>query len=51
MEKYGTDLSQLPVDDDQLRQIKKLAGDKPFKMPKNKEEAEELIEKLANQEV
>jgi hypothetical protein len=45
MEKYGTDLEELPVDDDQIREIKKLAGDN-YKMPKNKKEAEEIIEKL-----
>lgn len=47
MEKYGCDLSQLPVDKDQKEIIEKLAGDKKeVKKPKNKKEAEELIEEL-----
>jgi len=53
IEKYGTDLSELPVDDDQLRIIKKLAEKTgaPYVVPKNKKEAEEVIEgmeKIAN---
>jgi hypothetical protein len=52
MEKYGVDMSELPVLDDQLRKIKALAGDKhaSIDMPKNRKEADELIEKLANGE-
>ena len=47
MEKYGVDMSNLPVTDDQLRKIKTLAGDQKVAIPKNREEADELIEKLA----
>lgn len=49
MEKYGVDMSELPVTDDQLRTIAKLAklaGENPG-MPKNRKEADEVIEKLA----
>jgi uncharacterized coiled-coil DUF342 family protein len=48
MEKYGTDLSNLPVDDDQIREIKKYAEmeKEAFVMPKNKKEAEEILEKF-----
>ena len=49
MEKYGVDMEELPVDDDQLREIKKLASDKEIVMPKNKKEAAELIEKLSKE--
>jgi ribosomal protein L1 len=48
MEKYGVDLAELPVTDDQMRTIGKLAkiaGTRPA-MPKNRKEADELIEKL-----
>lgn len=49
MEKYGVDLSNLPPDDDQLREIKKLSKEAgvDFVMPKNKEDADYIIEKLA----
>jgi hypothetical protein len=52
MEKYGVDMSELPVTDDQLRQIKTLAKDKyaSMEMPSNRKEADQLIEKLAKGE-
>ena len=49
MEKYGTDFRELPVTDDQVRtlnQLTKTAGT-TYEMPKNREEADQLIEKLA----
>ena len=51
MEKYGTDLSELPVDDDQTKQIEALVKKKKdariiYVVPKNKKEAAELIEIL-----
>lgn len=46
MEKYGTDLSTLPPDNDQIRMLKEAAG-KEFVMPKTKLEAQEMMEKLA----
>jgi len=51
MEKYGTDFSNLPVTDDQLRTINglsKIAGT-VYEMPKNREQAEDLIEKLTKE--
>jgi len=57
MEKYGTDFTDLPPTDDQLRAINKLlrmekvaSGDKPrlIKMPSNRKEADELIELLTS---
>jgi len=50
VEKYGTDLSQLPITDDQIRIINKLAGDRDITMPKNRQEADELIEKLGKEQ-
>ena len=46
MEKYGTDLEMLPPTDEQLRLINKLAGTKELKMPRTRQEADKLIEKL-----
>lgn len=49
MEKYGVSLSDLPPSDGQLKLIKELCqktGTKYF-VPKNAEEANELIKKLA----
>lgn len=48
MEKYGTDLSDLPVDRDQEEEIRKLSMEKKasYATPKNKQEAQDLIEKL-----
>ena len=46
MEKYGVDMSQLPVTDDQIRELNALASE-GYEMPKNRKEADELIEKLA----
>jgi uncharacterized coiled-coil DUF342 family protein len=48
MEKYGTDLNNLPVDDGQIRELKKYAEVEKtaFVMPKNKKEAEEILEKF-----
>jgi hypothetical protein len=50
MEKYGVDMKNLPPTDDQLRKIKKLSQDAnhDFCMPKNRDEADDMIEKLAN---
>lgn len=47
MEKYGTDLNSLPPTDEQYREVKKLAGEKSYNVPRTYAEAEELIEKLA----
>ena len=49
MEKYGTDFRELPVTDDQIRALNQLtkAAGTTYKMPSNREEADELIEKLA----
>jgi hypothetical protein len=51
MEKYGVDMSNLPVTDDQLREIRKLCKEAnvDFEMPKNRKHADELIEKLAGE--
>lgn len=51
MEKYGTDMSTLPVTDDQLRQIKILSKNAgvEYKVPRNRQEADEIIEKLAKE--
>ena len=50
LEKYGVDMSELPVSDDQLRQLKafKKQG-AAFEPPKNRAEAEVLLEKLAQE--
>lgn len=49
MEKYGVDMETLPPTDDQLREIKKLCKQAScsFIMPKNRDEANDIIEKLA----
>jgi hypothetical protein len=49
IEKYGVAQNELPPSDEQLRQIKKLCKEagKPYSVPKNAEEADKLIEKLA----
>lgn len=48
MEKYGTDLSTLPVTDDQIKTLNKLAkiAGTTYKMPENREEADDLIMEL-----
>ena len=50
MEKYGVDMKDLPATDEQLRQIiefSKQAGSE-YKQPKNRAEADGMLEKLAN---
>jgi hypothetical protein len=47
IEKYGVDLSTLPVTDEQIKELNKFA--KEYEMPKNREEAEKLIEKFAKE--
>ncbi len=52
MEKYGTDFNDLPVTDEQLRHLNKLAkiaGTQP-KMPQNRQEADELIMELGKED-
>jgi hypothetical protein len=52
MEKYGVDMSELPVTDDQMRTLGKLAkvaGVTP-KMPGNRQEADEMIVELAKED-
>lgn len=49
-EKYGVDMSELPVTDDQVRQIRDLSKGASFNMPKNRQEADALIEKLAGEQ-
>lgn len=49
MEKYAVDMAELPVTDDQIRELRKLAGSE-YKMPKNRQEADEMIEKLAGEQ-
>jgi hypothetical protein len=49
MEKYGVDLSELPVTDDQLRELKKVAKAlnlEEIETPKNRAQAEEILENL-----
>lgn len=50
-EKYGVDMSELPVTDDQIRQINALKKSASFEMPKNRQAADEMIEKLASEAV
>lgn len=52
MEKYGVDMSDLPVEDDQIRTLKKLCSEsnQDFRMPKNRDEADKMIEKLAGEQ-
>lgn len=47
MEKYGVDMSELPITDDQIRRMKEL-GMTHF--PKNRKEADEKIEEFINKE-
>lgn len=47
MEKYGVDMSNLPVTDDQIRHISVLSKGASYEMPKNRKDADDLIEKLA----
>lgn len=47
LEKYGVDMSELPVTDDQLRQIRDLSKGASVDIPRNRQEADQLIEKLA----
>ena len=47
MEKYGTDFKELPVTDDQIRTLNKMASS--YEMPKNRDEADKLIEKIASE--
>jgi hypothetical protein len=51
MEKYGVDMSDLPATDDQIRQLRKLCKEAnvDFKLPKNRQEAQDLIEKIAGE--
>jgi hypothetical protein len=51
IEKYGTDLTQISPSDDQLRSIKKIAGEKGIpesqvKAPTTFKEANEIIDHL-----
>lgn len=52
MEKYAVDMSELPVTDDQIRDLRKLCKEAnvDYKMPANRQEADELIEKLAGEQ-
>jgi diphthamide synthase (EF-2-diphthine--ammonia ligase) len=49
MEKYAVDMSELPVTDDQIRDLKKLCKEAglDFKMPNYRQDADDMIEKLA----
>lgn len=50
MEKYGTDLSNLPATDDQVREINKMAKTlnvEAVELPKNMEHANQLIAELS----
>ena len=51
MEKYGCDMSELPITDDQIREIGKLCkkANIEVNMPTNREDASDLIEKLASE--
>jgi hypothetical protein len=54
MEKYGVDMSNLPPTDDQYRELSRLRKEagydvSPYGDPRNREEAEEQITKLAGE--
>ena len=48
MEKYGVDMSNLPMTDEQIRIIRELSKVASFEAPKNRKDAESIIEKLLN---
>ena len=46
MEKYGADFSDLPVTEDQINKIASLNRGNFIATPKNREEADKIIEEL-----
>ena len=51
MEKYGVDMSNLPVEDAQIKMIKELSKEASvkFEMPKNRKEADKIIERMMDE--
>ena len=50
MEKYGVSQTDLPASDGQIKEVIRLAKEKKvtYSMPKNAQEADDMLEKLAS---
>jgi hypothetical protein len=51
MEKYGVDMSSMPVTDEQIKKLNKMASDLniTYRLPENRNDADKLIEELGKE--